>query len=66
MMAFGRKRRKIEQLQRRIDDLEERLCPCASHDWKRIGTKFYSVGGMIDAEYKYKCKRCGKETWDWR
>lgn len=30
----------IIKLNYRIAELEERLCPCGSHDWKKIGSRF--------------------------
>ena len=66
-MAFGRKQRRIEALQRRVSELEERLCPCEEHDWKNIATDYeYDTGGGVEARYKYKCRRCGKTKWDWK
>lgn len=52
----------ITKLNYRIADLEERLCPCESHDWVKTGYCFTSsVGGYdTDTVYKYKCRRCGK------
>ena len=52
----------LMRLNYRVADLEERLCPCESHDW--VATGHYltaSVSGYnIDVIYKYKCHRCGK------
>lgn len=55
----------IERMSRRIYDLEERLCPCGSHDWRQIGTRYVYNGVSADGIYKYKCAKCGKifETW---
>jgi len=50
------------KLKYRIKELEERLCPCESHDWKLINTE-YKLGCCLpdfDVIYHYKCKRCGK------
>lgn len=61
---FGKQKLKdeITRLNYRIADLEEHLCPCESHDWKKVGHYYtsYTNGLDIDAVYKYKCKRCGK------
>jgi transposase-like protein len=65
-MAWGKKQRRIEALEYRVRELEERLCPCESHDWRKIGTRSFSNGVDLDFEYKYKCAKCGKITWDWR
>lgn len=61
---FNRKRELLDIIQKqsfRIQDLEERLCPCNQHDWVKIGR---TVDYINDCEYKYhvKCKRCGKES----
>jgi hypothetical protein len=64
-MAWGKKQRIIEALERRVADLEERICPCESHDWKEIRSRSFANGIDIDFEYKYKCRKCGKEKWDW-
>lgn len=55
---FGRKARTIIAMQYRIEDLEERLCPCEGHQWKQTRCDCDSLGG-IDY-YTYKCRRCGK------
>jgi hypothetical protein len=56
-------RDQIVRLQYRIAELEERLCPCEEHDWKRIGGyPVWGTGGYtFDATYVYKCRRCGKQ-----
>lgn len=53
----------IIKLNYRIAELEERLCPCESHDWKKIGSRFeVSDSPALDTYMinSYKCKRCGK------
>lgn len=60
---FGRRKLKDEiiKLNYRVAELEERLCPCESHDWKLIGTKWTCDSfGSSDSVYTYKCKTCGK------
>lgn len=60
---FGRKAAEIVRLQYRVAELEERLCPCESHEWKQIGfhTESCSASGFdIDVINHYKCARCGK------
>ena len=52
-----------QKLRYRIKELEERLCPCRSHDWKLVDTR-YRLGSRvedIDTIYHYQCARCGKE-----
>ena len=61
---FGNKRLKAEivRLSYRVAELEERLCPCEHHDWKRTGVDYnYDGTGGCDAMYNYKCARCGKK-----
>lgn len=53
----------------RVAELEERLCPCESHDWKVIDIDTLgddSVPYYMSRTYTYKCKRCGKETRTWK
>lgn len=53
-----RHRFRVRELEHRIGELEERLCPCQSHDWKRVDYDF--VGADLDTVYTYQCSRCGK------
>ena len=60
---FGKEKLKAEivRLSYRVAELEERLCPCGQHDWKRIGVDYtYDGAGSCDTRYHYKCARCGK------
>ena len=53
----------IVKLKHRIEELEERLCPCEQHQW--ILTGFDNHGDdyqTLTTFYKYRCKRCGKKT----
>ena len=63
-MAFQTKRflrNKIMQLEYRVADLEERLCPCEDHDWKRIGSHNHWLWETeVETVNHYKCRRCGK------
>lgn len=62
---FGQEKLKAEivRLSYRVAELEERLCPCEQHDWKRIGVDYtYDGIGGYDTLYDYKCARCGKKT----
>ncbi len=54
----------IVKLNCRVQELEERLCPCSQHDWELIGRGYDVAYGVGDVEiiYRYKCKRCGKTT----
>ena len=67
MMAFKSRRYLKEQIIRqeyRIKELEEKLCPCCSHEYKWISPSFVYNGFDVDAVPRYKCKVCGKETED--
>ena len=60
-MTKRKMREEIMRLKYRVADLEERLCPCESHDWKLVGSSFYTTDGWDFRDtYKYRCKRCGK------
>lgn len=66
---FGRKQRTIDALRRRVDDLEERLCPCGAHEWVDTGVAEYCSDGYgisVSALHLYRCKRCGKVRLNWR
>ena len=60
---FGKRRLRAEimRLAFRVADLEERLCPCEGHDWKKIDSGFF-FDGHAEGEmwYRYKCRTCGK------
>ena len=51
----------IVRLTYRVAEMEERLCPCEDHDWKRVGRHCQedAEGGPVSVEH-YKCRRCGK------
>lgn len=67
-MAFQTKsflRNEIMRLEYRVEDLEERLCPCESHDWKQVGYHFrYIAMGEFETIRHYKCRVCGKRKED--
>ena len=69
-MMFGKRKLKAEivRLTYRVAELEERLCPCEQHDWKKLGFEFVGGTGKGDEEtiYNYRCKRCGKQIRTWR
>lgn len=54
-------REQIIHLNHRIEDLEERLCPCESHQWKLINSFMRIVWNDCERVYIYKCARCGKK-----
>ena len=49
----------IKDLRYRIYELEERICPAASHEWKEIGRSF-DYGPSANTVYNYQCLKCGK------
>ena len=52
---------KIVRLTYRVAELEERLCPCEEHDWKKVGSHFEFPSSVdIETVYHYKCRKCGK------
>lgn len=63
-MFFTKRKLKEEivRLTYRVEELEERLCPCEQHDMVEIGKKFVMLSEFSDGEYlrTYKCRRCGK------
>lgn len=62
---FGRKQREIDALKRRVEELEDRICPYGDHDWKRVNTEYVHMYGSIEPLYTYKCKKCGKIKCDY-
>lgn len=62
---FGRKLKdEITKLTYRVAELEERLCPCESHKWKKVDWFLSGGTGRGDeiTSYIYKCERCGKKA----
>ena len=62
---FGRKQRRIEALERRVKELEEKICPLNSHEWVRTDTEYFFNGVTVDTYYVFRCNKCGKEKVDW-
>ena len=61
MITKRKLKEEITRLNYRVAELEERLCPCETHDWKLLNCCFTSYDGVdFDTIYKYQCKRCGK------
>lgn len=53
---------KIIELQNRIKELEEKICPCEQHEYIEVDREFISLEcGNIDVKKRFKCRRCGKE-----
>lgn len=55
-------REEIVRLRYRVKELEERLCPCAQHQWLVTDTQYDVVdcSGYAETFYTYQCRRCGK------
>lgn len=55
-------REKIAELGRRVEHLEEILCPMNGHDWQIISSEVvtFTHGIDFDVMCTYKCRRCGK------
>ena len=61
MTTKQRLKAEIVKLTYRVAELEERLCPCEEHDWKKVGSHYnYDMGGGCETINHYKCRRCGK------
>lgn len=58
----------VVRLTNRVGELEERLCPCESHQWLKIDYSFVGGTGVGDETtiYRYKCRRCGKVVNTWK
>ena len=68
-MMFKKKKMAAEivRLRYRVQELEERLCPCEQHQWL-ITNEECDVGtapGDVTTYYTYKCRRCGKKRRTW-
>lgn len=58
----AKQRESATRYETRIKELEERLCPCQSHDWHRTDFEFTGGTGRGDETtvYTYQCSRCWK------
>lgn len=52
----------ISHLTHRVQELEERLCPCGQHDYIKVGAEWDDMPAGSDMICEYQCKRCGKKT----
>lgn len=59
----------IVRLTYRVQELEERLCPCEQHDFVIIKKDFTMISGAPDCDilYTLKCRKCGKvvQKYNW-
>ena len=59
---YKKMRDEIVGLRYRVKELEERLCPCAQHQWLVTDTQYdvLDSSGYAETFYTYQCRRCGK------
>lgn len=61
---FGKKQQQILELQNRVRELENILCPFNQHDFVETG-RIYDGGDLIYSREEwivsYECKRCHKK-----
>lgn len=62
MMTKKKLGAEVVRLTYRVQELEERLCPCGQHDYIKVGTEWGDMPAGSDMFYEYQCKRCGKKT----
>lgn len=59
----------IVRLTYRVQELEERLCPCEQHDYVCIGREYITSFCTCECEIlrTLKCRKCGKtiKKFDW-
>lgn len=59
----------IVRLTYRVQELEEKLCPCEQHDFVCIEKEFTMISGAGDFDIlrTLKCRKCGKviKKYDW-
>lgn len=60
MITKNKLKAEVVRLTYRVQDLEERLCPCAQHDFIKVDTEYEYNGMDVDAIEVRKCRRCGK------
>ena len=67
METIRKLREKIINLEWRIRELENHICPFESHEWVQVGFSWdTSCNGMcIDTINHYRCSRCGKKKGVW-
>jgi hypothetical protein len=61
---WGRKGKRIERLERRVEELEDIVCPNGQHKWAMIERDFIGNGFGVETIYKYRCGKCHRVEWD--
>lgn len=62
MITKRKLKAEVVRLTYRVQELEERLCPCEQHDFIKVDTEYEYNGAGADAIAVLRCKRCGKKT----
>lgn len=62
MITKRKLKAEVVRLTYRVEELEERLCPCNQHDYVKVGTEWDDMPAGSDMVCVYQCKRCGKKT----
>lgn len=69
MITKRKLKSEVVRLTYRVQELEERLCPCEQHDFVCTGKEFTMITGASDCDIlrTLKCRRCGKviKKYDW-
>lgn len=61
MITKRKLKAEVVRLTYRVQELEERLCPCEQHDFIKVDTEYEYNGVGADAIAVLRCKRCGKK-----
>lgn len=61
MITKRKLKAEVVRLTYRVQELEERLCPCGQHDYIRTGTAWDDMPAGSDMIGEYQCRRCGKK-----
>lgn len=58
---FGKKAARIAELECRVNELEEKICPYGGHEWVEVD-KICGYGKIGDPYMTivYRCRKCGK------
>lgn len=62
MMTKRKLKAEVVRLTYRVEELEEKLCPCGQHDYVKVGTEWDDMPAGSDMVCIYRCRRCGRKT----